>query len=272
MTRFAVGDLQGCLDPLLRLLATAGFDATRDQLWSVGDLVNRGPQSLEVLRYFVQLGDAARVVLGNHDLHLLAVAEGIRPVKRGDTIAAILTAPDRADLLTWLRQQPLFYRDPRGDFAMAHAGIAPSWSMQQAQSYSDELQTLLRGADFRHFLDTMYGNEPDQWNETLQGPARWRVITNYFTRMRFCRRDGSLDLSIKTAPNEAPAHLRPWFDLLPINESEPVLLFGHWAALQGRSTHPHCIALDTGCVWGNALTLFNLDSGERLTQPCSHNR
>ncbi|MDX9874162.1 MAG: symmetrical bis(5'-nucleosyl)-tetraphosphatase [Spongiibacteraceae bacterium] len=269
MARYAVGDLQGCLDPLLRLLERVAFDPTCDQLWSVGDLVNRGPQSLAALRYFYELGDAARVVLGNHDLHLLAVAEGIQPVKQGDTIDDILSAPDRDALLSWLRQQPLFYQDPRGDFAMAHAGIAPDWNFEQAQCLSDELQEVLRGPLCRHYLETMYGDEPDHWHESLQGPERWRVITNYFTRMRFCHADGALDLRVKTAPADAPAHLRPWFELLPSSVHAPRLLFGHWAALQGRSTNPRCIGLDTGCVWGNQLTLFNLETGERLTESCA---
>lgn len=265
--RLAVGDIQGCFAPLEQLLRAAAFDPARDQLWSVGDLVNRGPQSLETLRFFHGLGDAARVVLGNHDLHLLAVAEGIRPLKRGDTLAPILAAPDAPALLDWLRRQPLFIQED--GVAMAHAGIAPEWTLEQAAALAGEVAALLRGPRYRDFLAAMYGDQPDRWSDTLDGPARWRVITNYLTRMRFLRSDGSLDLAAKDEPAAAPAGLLPWFERPGNLPSNTLFVFGHWAALMGRVTQPNLLALDTGCVWGECMTLVDLASRERWTQRCS---
>lgn len=266
MRRLAVGDIQGCFTPFRRVLEKAGFDPDRDELWSVGDLVNRGPQSLETLRFFQSLGARARVVLGNHDLHLLAVAEGIQALKKGDTLTAVLEAPDRDELLTWLRQQPLFIHD--GNVAMAHAGLAPAWTIEQAQRLSDEIVELLRGERYCDFLEAMYGDQPDAWSDSLQGPERWRVITNYFTRMRFLRSDGSLDLKAKTSPAEAPPGLVPWFQQ-PRASAATTIVFGHWAALMGKVTDPRLVALDTGCVWGECMTLVDLDSRAGWTHTCA---
>ncbi len=173
MTRYAVGDLQGCFDPLRCLLDRVQFDASRDQLWSVGDIVNRGPQSLECLRFFYELGDSARVVLGNHDLHLLAIAHGQQSLKKGDTLRPILDAPDAADLLDWLAQQPLLYRD--GNDVLVHAGIAPQWTIEQAETLAAEVHKALRGKKRNAYLQAMYGNEPTRWSDDLRGPTRWRI-------------------------------------------------------------------------------------------------
>lgn len=268
MTRYAVGDLQGCFTPLRHLLETVKFDAGSDQLWAVGDLVNRGPQSLECLRFFVELGADARVVLGNHDLHLLAVAHGVRPLKRGDTLQAVLDAPDCADLLEWLRRQPLLYRDPSGDYTMVHAGLAPQWTLDRAAELAAEVSAVLQGPRITDFLHGMYGDEPDCWRDDLEGITRWRVITNYLTRMRFCDDNGRLDLKNKAAPETARPGFMPWFEVPERRSAGHRLIFGHWATLLGRVQRSDVFALDTGCVWGNALTMLNLESGEYLRCDC----
>jgi bis(5'-nucleosyl)-tetraphosphatase (symmetrical) len=266
MTRYAVGDLQGCFDPLRHLLDQVKFDPAQDQLWSVGDLVNRGPQSLESLRFFRNLGTSARVVLGNHDLHLLAIAEGIRKIKRGDTLQPILDAPDASELLTWLRQQPLLYRT--ADFVLVHAGIAPQWSIDKAETLAAEVASVLRGKDYLDFLRGMYGDEPNCWSDSLEGVTRWRVITNYLTRMRFCGPHGELDLTTKEGLDQAPSGFTPWFDAPQRCSAGTRIIFGHWASLLGQSNRSDAIALDTGCVWGGNLSLYALDSGEYFRCSC----
>jgi bis(5'-nucleosyl)-tetraphosphatase (symmetrical) len=266
VTRYAVGDLQGCFDPLRHLLDRVRFDPARDQLWAVGDLVNRGPQSLECLRFIRNLGSSARVVLGNHDLHLLAVAAGIRKLKRGDTLQPILDAPDAAELLDWVAHQPLFYREP--DYVMAHAGLAPQWTIDDAERLSDEVSAVLTGCERLSYLNAMYGDEPARWSDALQGPTRWRVITNYFTRMRFCDAEGTLDLTSKEGPESAPPGYMPWFNAPNRRSAGTRIIFGHWASLQGKSYRDDAIALDTGCVWGNSLTLFSLDTKTHSSCRC----
>jgi bis(5'-nucleosyl)-tetraphosphatase (symmetrical) len=266
VTRYAVGDVQGCFEPLRRLLDQVKFDPTRDRLWAVGDLVNRGPQSLESLRFFRDLGDSARVVLGNHDLHLLAVAAGIRKLKRSDTLQPILDAPDAADLLEWVARQPLFYREH--DYAMVHAGLAPQWSLDDAARLSAEVSTVLAGPQRLDYLNGMYGDEPDHWSDALKGPTRWRVITNYFTRMRFCNAEGALNLTHKDGPETAPPGFMPWFNAPYRRSAGSRIIFGHWASLMGRSQRNDAIALDTGCIWGNKLSLFTLDTHTFSTCAC----
>ncbi len=269
MTRYAVGDLQGCFDPLRRLLDEVRFDPARDQLWSTGDLVNRGPQSLACLRFLRELGASARTVLGNHDLHLLAIAHGIKKPKKSDTLREILDAPDAAELLDWLTRLPLFHRDPSGDYALVHAGLAPMWSIEQAQALSDELGTVLRSAQLTDYLQGMYGDEPDRWDDALTGPTRWRVATNYFTRMRVCDARGRLDLRFKEAPGQTPAGFMPWYETPHRRSAGQRIIFGHWAALMGNVARDDVIALDTGCVWGGALTLFDLERGTRHQCECT---
>jgi bis(5'-nucleosyl)-tetraphosphatase (symmetrical) len=258
MTRYAVGDLQGCFDPLRRILDRVKFDPACDQLWSVGDIVNRGSQSLECLRFFFELGDNARVVLGNHDLHLLAVAHGAREMKRGDTLQPILDAPDADQLLNWLRRQPLLYRET--DYAMVHAGIAPQWTLDYAAELAQEVQGVLQSPRLGEFLNGMYGDEPNCWRGDLSGIERWRVITNYLTRMRFCDANGKLDLKNKLAPASAKPGFMPWFDVPHRKSAGHKLLVGHWATLMGRTHRDDVVALDTGCIWGEQLSLLNLDT------------
>lgn len=257
MTRYAVGDVQGCFAPLQRLLKRVNFDPNHDQLWATGDLVNRGPQSLECLRFFYALGDSARVVLGNHDLHLLAVANGVRQLKRGDTLQPILDAPDCGELLAWLRCQPLLHRDEA--YAMVHAGLAPQWSIAQAEQLANELSGILRSDRYVDFLEAMYGDTPTSWSDDLQVGERWRTATNYFTRLRFCKANGEMDLKSKEGPGTASPGFMPWFDVPTRKSAGTTLIVGHWATLMGKTGREDVIALDTGCVWGNRLTLLNMD-------------
>ncbi len=270
MTTYAVGDLQGCLQPLQCLLAEVAFDPARDHLWLVGDLVNRGPQSLETLRFLFSMRHALTCVLGNHDLHLLAVAHNIERLKKHDTLQEILDAPDRNDLLDWLRRQKLLHYDAQRDLALVHAGIPPQWTVEKALRRAAEVEeVLLDDARLPLFLDGMYGNEPARWSKELHGVERLRVITNYFTRMRFCRPDGTLDLQSKEGVETAPPGFAPWFSHPQRKTRGRKIIFGHWAALEGRCDEPGLFALDSGCVWGGAMTLLNIDTGERHRCACT---
>lgn len=273
MTVYAVGDLQGCLTPLECLLERVAFDPARDRLWLVGDLVNRGPQSLETLRFLYAMRDSLTCVLGNHDLHLLAVAHNTERLKKSDTLREIVEAPDASDLLDWLRRQKLVHYDEQRDIAMVHAGIPPNWTLAKALKRAAEVEeVLLDDARLPLFLDGMYGNEPAKWDSDLQGIARLRVITNYFTRMRFCTADGTLDLKSKEGVDTAPPGYAPWFSHPGRKTRGQKIIFGHWAALEGKCDEPGLYALDTGCVWGGAMTLLNVDSGERISCSCEENK
>lgn len=261
MAVYAVGDLQGCLEPLKCLLADVHFNPAVDRLWLVGDLVNRGPQSLETLRYLYRMRDSLVCVLGNHDLHLLAASRKIERLKKGDTLLEILQAPDCGELLEWLRRQKLMHYDQQRDITMVHAGIAPQWTIKKALRYAAEVEEVLRDDNrIAPFLDGMYGNEPARWDPDLRGVTRLRVITNYFTRMRFCNSDGKLDLKIKEGIETAPPGYAPWFSHKDRKAKGQKIIFGHWAALEGKCDEPNVFALDTGCVWGGALTLMNVDT------------
>lgn len=269
MTVYAVGDLQGCLDPLQCLLERVAFDPDRDRLWLVGDLVNRGPRSLDTLRFLFDLRDSVVTVLGNHDLHLLAVAWNIERLKKHDTLREIIEAPDRDRLLGWLRMQKLVHYDTERDVAMVHAGIPPQWTLKKALSLASEVEAVLRDDErLPQFLDGMYGNEPTRWNGKLRGIQRLRVITNYFTRMRFCSADGTLELKSKEGADQAPEGFAPWFSHPGRKTRGQKIIFGHWAALEGRCDDPNIFALDTGCVWGNRLRMMNVDTGEYLHCDC----
>lgn len=269
MTTYAVGDLQGCLDPLLCLLEEVKFQPGPDQLWLVGDLVNRGPKSLETLEYLYSIRDNVVAVLGNHDLHLIAYAYGYRAANSGDTLAPILASPNRDKLLGWLRNLPLVHWDAKLGYAMAHAGIPPQWSIEQALGHSQEVCARLQDdSQIEKFLANMYGNKPAQWNDKLTGMARLRLITNYFTRMRFCNADGLLEFSNKGHPGQAPEGFQPWFEHYLNNPNNPPLVFGHWASLDGETRSNRAIGLDNGCVWGNRMTLLSLDSGRRWQCHC----
>lgn len=267
MSTYAVGDIQGCLPKLQELLGHANFSGT-DTLWCAGDLVNRGPQSLETLRFIRQLGDRAKVVLGNHDLHLLACWHGQRQIGNKDTFSEILSAPDCEDLLTWLQKQPLLHRDDTLGYAMVHAGIPPIWSLDTAQQRAQEVEQHLQSPEASLFFAAMYSNEPSGWSETLHGMTRLRVITNYFTRMRFCQANGNLEFASKCGPDTPPKGFLPWFSYSHHRCQNERILFGHWAALEGNTSAPNFIGLDTGCVWGGKLSMIRLEDSERFSIEC----
>jgi len=268
MATYAIGDLQGCFDPLQELLGEIGFNESADRLWLVGDLVNRGPQSLEILRFVKSLGDRAVSVLGNHDLHLLMVAEGRARQHRKDTLGAILAAPDRDELLTWLRGLPLMHSD--GEYTMVHAGLLPSWSVTQATLLAQEVEAALRGKKFHKFCSHMYGNQPDRWNDSLEGYDRLRVITNAMTRMRVCTPDGKMDFAHKGRVQDIPAGYLPWFEApnRASRQSTSIIICGHWSAL-GLQLRDGLITLDTGCLWGGSLTAIRLEDRKVFQQTCA---
>ncbi|MFH4603111.1 symmetrical bis(5'-nucleosyl)-tetraphosphatase [Vibrio diabolicus] len=264
MATYIVGDIQGCFDELQRLLEQVSFSAKKDQLWLAGDLVARGPKSLETLRFVKSLGKSATVVLGNHDLHLLAVAHGIKKVKDKDKTAPIFTAPDKEDLLAWLAQQPLMAE--HDEFVMCHAGISPQWNLITARKCAREVERIIQSEELPWLLKNMYSNQPDSWDDSLQGLDRYRYIINAFTRMRFCFPDGRLDMDCKLPPQQVSGNeLIPWFDVPQRVHLNKTVLFGHWAALQGH-VDEEIIGLDTGCVWGGSLTMIRWDDKKIFTQ------
>jgi bis(5'-nucleosyl)-tetraphosphatase (symmetrical) len=252
MATYAIGDVQGCYDELQHLLASVSFDRARDRLWFVGDLVNRGPKSLDVLRFVRDLGERAIAVLGNHDLHLLAQYAGVERARKDDTFHDVLEASDGAELLAWLRGRPMMHVE--GSYAMVHAGLLPQWSIERARALGGEVERALAGPACASFLQNMYGGEPDRWDEALAGWDRLRVIVNAMTRMRFCDRQGRIDLRGKgTQPRRG--YLR-WFEARP--RDERTLVFGHWSQL-GLVLQQHVVGIDTGCVWGGALSALRLE-------------
>ena len=298
MATYIIGDLQGCLSELDSLLSEVGFRPSRDQLWLTGDLVARGPDSLGCLRRVLALGNAATTVLGNHDLHLLAVANGIARPKAADKIMPILNAADGGDLLYWLRHQPLLaeyqpaafhalstpslarhatpsasHSSPasgsqsQSGFVISHAGIPPQWNMEQARHAARSAEAKLRSSDYKLHLAQMYGNQPDFWQPDLSETEQLRFTINAFTRMRFCFPDGRLDFSHNGAVSDQDGELLPWFSLRKDHQDLP-LIFGHWAALAGECAAPDIHALDTGCVWGGSMTLLCWETGERISTPC----
>ncbi len=261
MATYAIGDIQGCYDELQQLLEKLRFDPASDRLWFAGDLVNRGPKSLEVLRFVKALDDAAVTVLGNHDLHLLAVWQHAhRHFKDNDTISSILQAPDGGELLEWLRHRPLMHYDAQLDYAMIHAGLPPQWSLKGALKRAAEVETVLRGPDFRDFLDSMYGNKPHTWKKSLEGWDRLRFIVNCFTRMRFCTPEGKLELKDKGGPGSQEAGYIPWFEVAERKTRDERIIFGHWSTLGLHLSDGVC-AIDTGCLWGGSLTALRIDDG-----------
>jgi bis(5'-nucleosyl)-tetraphosphatase (symmetrical) len=255
-----IGDIQGCDTALERLLQACGFSPSRDRLVALGDLVNRGPGSLAVLRRLRALEGAAECILGNHDLHLLAVAHGARARQRGDTFGDVLDAPDREDWLAWLHARRLALVE--SGWLCVHAGIAPAWTADEALALAAEVETMLRGPGLGEFLNGMYGNEPARWSPGLRGLERWRFAVNAFTRIRFCAADGTLDLVTKEGAAAAPPGHRPWFDLPDRRIAGTPVAFGHWSTL-GLVNRPDLLALDTGCVWGGCLTAARVDGGRR---------
>jgi bis(5'-nucleosyl)-tetraphosphatase (symmetrical) len=267
MAIYAVGDIQGCHAELVQLLDQINFDPAADQLWLVGDLVNRGPGSLEVLRLVKSLGDSAITVLGNHDLHLLAVAEGAAELHRTDTLDAILEAPDRDELLHWLRNQRLLYE--QDGFVLVHAGLLPQWSVAQAARLAREVEAALRGDDFATFTSHMYGNSPHEWHDELTGYKRLRVIVNAFTRLRICTGEGDMEFRFKGEVEKIPAGYMPWFDVPERASRDATVIFGHWSAL-GLKLEPRVIALDTGCLWGGPMTAIRLEDRKLFQVNCNN--
>lgn len=261
MAVYAIGDVQGCYEPLQRLLERIAFDPARDSLWFAGDLINRGPQSLAVLRLVRSLGRRAVAVLGNHDLTLLAAAEGFVKPRRKDTFHTILEAPDRADLLDWLRHCPVLHYDAALGYLLVHAGLPPQWDLHRSLACAQELEATLRGPGYREFLARMFGSEPRLWRDDLSGVDRLRFIVNACTRLRFCHDDGSLNFDQKGPPGSQPPGLRPWFTVPGRRSADLKVVFGHWAAL-GYYRDKGVYALDSGCVWGGRLTALRLDGEE----------
>jgi len=268
MTDYVVGDLQGCLDPLLKLLDRVQFDPTADRLIATGDLINRGPQSLETLRFCMSLGSAFKTVLGNHDLHLLAIAHGIRKPTPKDTLDEILGASDRDELINWLQQQPLLLSIDQ--YTIVHAGIPPNWTVSAARTLAAEVEQVLKSDQALNYFQGMYGDQPDSWSEDLSGPARWRLITNYLTRMRYCTASGQLELEAKSAPDQQTdaltAKFAPWFSFPNRKTAEDKIIFGHWAALEGKHLGNNLFPLDTGYVWGGAMRLMDLSTCDYTEQ------
>ncbi|CRH36460.1 bis(5'-nucleosyl)-tetraphosphatase (symmetrical) ApaH [Pantoea ananatis] len=267
MNTYLIGDVHGCYDELRALLNQVNYDPSQDTLWLTGDLVARGPGSLEVLRYVKSLGDSVRLVLGNHDLHLLAVYAGISRNKPKDRLTPLLEAEDADDLINWLRRQPLLQVDEEKKLVMGHAGITPQWDLDTAQQCAREVEAVLSSDSYPLFLDAMYGDMPNNWSESLTGLARLRFSTNALTRMRFCFPNGQLDMICKDAPESAPPPLKPWFMIEGPVARDHTIVFGHWASLEGKGTPEGIIGLDTGCCWGGNLTLLHWETQRYYVQP-----
>lgn len=267
MATYAIGDIQGCYTELQQLLEQIRFDPAQDKLWLVGDLVNRGPGSLRVLRLVKSLGDSAITVLGNHDLHLLAVAEGTAELNRNDTLDEVLDAPDRDELLRWLRNQRLLHA--QDGYVLVHAGLLPQWSVVQAESLAREVEAALRGDDYATFLSRMYGNAPHEWDDGLTGYKRLRVIVNACTRMRICTKEGEMEFKFKGEVEHIPAGYMPWFDAPRRASRDATVIFGHWSAL-GLMVTEKAIALDTGCLWGGPMSAIRLEDRQLFQVACNN--
>ncbi len=278
MSVYAIGDIQGCYDSLQKLLKKIKFNPDKDTLWFTGDLVNRGNKSLKTLRYIKSLGDSAVTVLGNHDLHLLSIANGIRPLGRNITLRKIVLAKDCDELMDWLRNKPLMHVDNKLGYGMVHAGITPGWSIKKALKYAAEVEKVLRSDDYLELLKNMYGDTPCKWKKSLSGEKRLRYIVNSFTRMRYCTEDGVLNFTSKGKPgyhakNQVESQkprLIPWFDAPDQKILDVRIIFGHWSAIGFLETDT-VISLDTGCVWGGHLTAIKLKKNKtkRISIKCN---
>ncbi|EKD45402.1 MAG: Bis(5'-nucleosyl)-tetraphosphatase (Symmetrical) [uncultured bacterium] len=266
MATYCIGDIQGCFDELEQLLRIINYDHNKDHLWFVGDLVNRGKKSLEVLRLVSTLPNT-KVVLGNHDLHLLNFYNKIVDFETSH-LEQILIAPDGQKLINWLHMQPLLYYNQKYNCALVHAGIYPGWDLQSAMIYANEAEKALRGENYIDFLKVMYGNEPNIWHDNLSGFERLRFIVNAFTRMRFCNHQGKLEFNNPDKIDTAPQGYMPWFKIPWRKTKDIKIIFGHWAALGGKTDEPNTYALDTGCVWGRSLTALRLDDDVRFSCQC----
>ncbi|GME37527.1 MULTISPECIES: bis(5'-nucleosyl)-tetraphosphatase (symmetrical) ApaH [Pantoea] len=266
MSTYLIGDVHGCYDELRALLQQVDFNPEQDTLWLTGDLVARGPGSLDVLRFVKSLGDAVRLVLGNHDLHLLAVYAGISRNKPKDRLTPLLEADDADELINWLRRQPLLQVDDEKKLVMGHAGITPQWDIETAKKCAREVEAVLASDSYPLFLDAMYGDMPNNWSEDLTGLARLRFSTNALTRMRYCFPNGQLDMICKDAPESALPPLKPWFTIEGPVAQDYTIVFGHWASLEGKGTPEGIIGLDTGCCWGGTLTLLHWEDQRYVVQ------
>lgn len=266
MSTYIIGDIHGCFAELRALLTQVNFNPQQDKLWLTGDLVARGTSSLAVLRYVRSLGEAVRIVLGNHDMHLLAVYAGITRNKPKDRLNELLEAPDVDQLINWLRRQPVLQIDTHLKLVMAHAGISPQWDLATAQNCAREVEAVLSSDSYPLLLDAMYGDMPNSWDPELKGLARLRFSTNVLTRMRYCFPHGQLEMNCKSKPEHAPDPLKPWFDLPGSIDEDYAIAFGHWAALRGKGTPAGIYAMDTGCCWGGDLTLLRWEDKRYFTQ------
>lgn len=269
MATYIIGDLQGCFDPLQALLAQINYHPAQDKLWFVGDIVNRGPQSLECLRFVKSLGSGGQMVLGNHDFHLIASALGVEKYRaKSDTLEPILNAPDAEELINWLRQQPLLVKHPQYAAIMVHAGIPPQWSIEEALNYSKEVESILRGEKWQDFIKHhLFGSKTREWHPLITGWERLRYIVNAFARMRYCDPHGKLDFEQKGAPASSFGRYQPWFTHPNRRNKDHQIFFGHWStlgSLDGYQVH----ATDTGCLWGGLLTAYCLESQQRHTYQC----
>jgi len=273
MANYAIGDIQGCYENFLCLLERIAFNPQKDLLWLAGDLVNRGPDSLSTIKKVYELSQqgVCHTVLGNHDLHMLAVHHGCSSRRAKDNFHDVLDDTDAAQLLGWLQSQALALeiKVKNKTFLLTHAGVPPIWSKEQSLQYANEVESFLQSEKASEFFQQMYGNQPDIWHENLEGIDRLRVITNYFTRMRFCNEQGRLELLSKSTPEDAPEGFKPWFTFANPHLNDTRLLFGHWAALQGKTGSEKHFALDTGCVWGNRLSALRLEDEVWFSCECS---
>lgn len=260
MAIYAIGDIQGCYDELMRMLDLVNFDPAHDQVWLAGDLVNRGPKSAEVIRFAIEQGnDVVKAVLGNHDLHLLAYSVGVTKHHHYmDTLESVLKSEDSDELLFWLRHQPLFHYDKDIEFSMVHAGLPPKWTIKKAVKRAKEVESVLQGENWREFFKHMYGNQPDCWSKDLESWDRLRYITNCFTRLRYCHQDGRLALKFKGAPVNKPLGQKPWFEMPERRSHADKIVFGHWSTL-GTGRYGNVFSLDSGAVWGEQLTAIRID-------------
>ncbi len=271
MSTYAIGDIQGCYSELQKLLNEINFDNKNDQLWFVGDLINRGPKSLQTIRFVKSLGANAKVVLGNHDLHLLAASKNIRPLSKKDTIKEILTADDIDELINWIKSRPLLITDNRLGFTMVHAGLAPQWTLENAKNLAQECEIILKSEKIKDFLSVMYGDKPNIWSKSLEGYDKQRFIINCLTRIRFCNNDGKLNLDIKVAPGMQKKSLVPWYALPNRKTQNEKIIFGHWSTIylgnEKNFKKYNVYPIDTGCLWGGKLTAIRLEDEKIFSVP-----
>ena len=266
MSNYIIGDIQGCYREFIDLLDLIGFDTKNDKLWLTGDMINRGPDSLAVINFLMKHQDSVIAVLGNHELHFLAIANKIRLPSKNDSIEQILSSPNCDEIIRWLRTLPLIYYSHDFNIAMVHAGIYPKWNLNEALAYGDKMHKLIESNNWVHVLSNMYGNDPANQEDIKSDEDNYRFILNVFTRMRYCSQEGELDLIINSPPGTQPAHLVPWYELSGINKASYRLFFGHWASL-GIHTYKNVTCMDSGCVWGRSLTGFCIETSQFYSVP-----